>query len=85
MRMLIRGATMSNILIQGFSSMYLIMKIVLTSGIIVLISELAKKSTFAGALLASVPVISIIAILWLYAETKIVAYIALPIRIWLDV
>ena len=50
--------------------MYLIIKIVLTSGIIVLISELAKKSTFAGALLASVPVISIIAILWLYAETK---------------
>jgi uncharacterized membrane protein (GlpM family) len=50
--------------------MYLIIKIVLTSGIIVLISELAKKSTFAGALLAFVPVISIIAILWLYAETK---------------
>ena len=50
--------------------MYIIIKIVLTSGIIVLISELAKKSTLAGALLASVPVVSIIAILWLYAETK---------------
>lgn len=38
--------------------------------LIVLISEIAKRSTLAGAILASVPLVSVLAMLWLYVETK---------------
>ena len=47
-----------------------IFKLFVTSLLIVLISELSKRSTFLGALLASVPLISVLAIMWLYLETK---------------
>jgi hypothetical protein len=49
---------------------YLIFKLFVTSLLIVLISELSKRSTFVGALLASVPIVSVLAIMWLYLETK---------------
>ncbi len=50
--------------------MYLLVKIILTSAIIVLVSEVAKKSTLAAALLASVPLVSILAITWVFVETR---------------
>ena len=49
---------------------YYVIKIIVTTVLIVLISELAKRSSFAGALLASVPVISVLAMLWLYVDTR---------------
>lgn len=49
---------------------YYITKIALTTGLIVLISELAKRSSFIGALLASIPLVSVLAMCWLYVETK---------------
>ncbi|HDS02901.1 MAG TPA: DUF3147 family protein [Firmicutes bacterium] len=45
-------------------------KIVLTTLIIVLISEISKRNTFIGALLASLPLTSLLAIIWIYIETK---------------
>lgn len=45
-------------------------KIVITTLLIVLISEIAKRSSLAGALLASVPLVSVMAMLWLYVDTK---------------
>jgi hypothetical protein len=36
----------------------------------VAIAEIAKRSSFAGALLASVPLISVLAMFWLYVDTK---------------
>ena len=48
---------------------YLI-KIAVTTVLIVAISEIAKRSSFVGALLASVPLISVLAITWLYFDTK---------------
>lgn len=48
---------------------YLI-KLILTSGIIVLVSEVSKRNTFLGGLLASLPLVSYLSMLWLYAETK---------------
>ena len=47
-----------------------IIKLIISSGIIVLVSELAKKSTFIGGLIASIPLISILAMTWLYIDTK---------------
>jgi hypothetical protein len=49
---------------------YYLVKIVITTIFIVLISEIAKRSTFVGAILASVPLISVLAMTWLYIETK---------------
>lgn len=49
---------------------YYLIKIAITTVLIIAISEIAKRSTFLGALLASVPLISVLAMLWLYIDTK---------------
>lgn len=49
---------------------YYILKIVITALLVVLISELSKRSSFAGAFLVSVPFISLLAIMWLYVDTR---------------
>ena len=49
---------------------YYLVKIVITTILIVVISEIAKRSTFVGAILASVPLISVLAMIWLYIDTK---------------
>lgn len=49
---------------------YYIIKIAITTASIVAISEIAKRSSFFGALLASIPLISVLAMLWLYIDTK---------------
>jgi len=49
---------------------YTIIKVIITSLIIVAISELSKRSSFFGALLASLPLTSVLAMLWLYMDTK---------------
>ena len=41
-------------------------KVVITAAVVVAVSELAKRSTFWGALLASLPITSLLAFLWLY-------------------
>ncbi|MDF2181899.1 DUF3147 family protein [Neptuniibacter sp. CAU 1671] len=48
---------------------YYLFKILLTSIVIVVISEIGKRNTLLAALLASVPLISVLAMLWLYIET----------------
>lgn len=49
---------------------YYFTKIAITTVLIVAISEIAKRSSFAGALLASIPLVSVLAMLWLYIDTK---------------
>jgi hypothetical protein len=56
-------------------SQYLV-KIIVTALLVVLISELSKRSTFVGALLASVPVVSVLAMIWLYNDTRDAAQVA---------
>jgi hypothetical protein len=41
-----------------------------------MISEIAKRSTFIGAILASVPLVSVLAMIWLYIDTKDVTKIS---------
>jgi hypothetical protein len=48
---------------------YLI-KIILSALVIVAVSEVGKRSSFLGALLASLPLISFMAMIWLYVDTK---------------
>jgi hypothetical protein len=45
-------------------------KIAITTILIVVVSEVAKRSTFVGAILASIPLISVLAMIWLYIDTK---------------
>ena len=49
---------------------YYTLKIIITTLLIVAISEISKRSTFVGAILASIPLVSVLAMLWLYVDTK---------------
>jgi len=49
---------------------YLVTKFATTAIIVVLVSELAKRSTLAGAILASIPTVSVLAMIWIYIETR---------------
>ncbi len=42
---------------------------VIVTAVVVAIAEIAKRSTFAGAVLASIPLTSVLALIWLYADT----------------
>ena len=55
---------------------YYVVKLVVTSALVVAISELSKRSTLAGSLLASLPLVSVLAMIWLYADTRDVAQVA---------
>lgn len=48
---------------------YYIAKVVVTAVLVVLISEISKRSSFIGAVLASVPLTSVLAMIWLYIDT----------------
>ena len=49
--------------------LYYTIKIMLSALIIVAISEIAKRSSLLGALLASLPLTSLLAFVWLYLDT----------------
>ncbi|MBT4665032.1 MAG: DUF3147 family protein, partial [Opitutae bacterium] len=46
------------------------MKTLLTAGIIVLVSAVAKQKAILGSLIASLPLVSVLGMLWLYGETQ---------------
>lgn len=49
---------------------YYIIKILLSSVTIVAITEIAKRSTLLGSIIASIPLVSLLAFIWLYIDTK---------------
>jgi hypothetical protein len=55
---------------------YYLVKIAVTTILIVVISEIAKRSSFIGALLASIPLVSVLAMIWLYVDTKNVSRVS---------
>ncbi|MBN2870061.1 MAG: DUF3147 family protein, partial [Campylobacterales bacterium] len=55
---------------------YYLAKIAITTVLIVLISEIAKRSSFWAAVLASLPLVSVLAMIWLYVDTKDVAKVS---------
>lgn len=46
-----------------------ILKIAVTAVLVVAIAEVAKRSSLLGAVLASIPLTSVLAMIWLYADT----------------
>lgn len=55
---------------------YYIVKVLITAILVVLISEISKRSSLIGAILASLPMVSILAFIWLYIDTKSVEKIS---------
>ena len=49
---------------------YTLLKLLLSSSIIVLVSEIAKKDNLIGGLIASIPVVSVLSMIWLYIDTN---------------
>jgi len=49
---------------------YVLAKLLITAGLVVLVSETAKRSALWGGLLASLPLVSFLGMIWLYLETK---------------
>jgi ABC-type siderophore export system fused ATPase/permease subunit len=50
--------------------MYYFIKIIITCVFIIAVSEISKRSSFFGAIIASIPIISVLGIIWLYFDTK---------------
>lgn len=48
---------------------FYIVKLIITAILIVLISEIGKHYSLAGALLAAIPLVSILAMTWMYVDT----------------
>jgi len=49
---------------------YYVAKLFISAALIVLISEAAKRSSWLGGFLASLPLLSFLGIVWLYVDTK---------------
>ncbi len=56
--------------------MYYVIKILVTAGLVVAVSEASKRSSLLGGLLASLPLVSFLGFIWLYAETGNVEQVA---------
>lgn len=55
---------------------WLITKYLLTAGVVVLVSEVAKRSDKLGGLVAALPLVTILALIWLYVEDQPIGKIA---------
>lgn len=47
---------------------WLIIKYALTAAVVVLVSEVAKRSDKLGGLIAALPLVTVLALIWMYAE-----------------
>jgi hypothetical protein len=50
--------------------MYFIIKAIISGVLVALISEISRRYTIVGAILASMPITSILALMWLYRDTQ---------------
>ena len=55
---------------------YVIVKTLLSAVIITMISEIAKRSSAFAALVASLPLVSVLSLIWIYHETSDIPRIA---------
>ena len=55
---------------------YFLTKTLISAVLIVAIAEIARRSSMMGAILASVPLVSVLAMLWLYHDTHDAAKVA---------
>ena len=60
--------------------LYYTFKTVITLVLIMAVAEVAKRSSVIGGLIASVPIISVLAMIWLYVDTHDVDKVAMLAR-----
>jgi hypothetical protein len=56
--------------------LFLVTKYLATAGIVVLVSEIAKRSDRLGALIASLPLVTVLTLIWLHIEDQGTAKVA---------
>ena len=61
---------------QAQEMAYYVLKVLISAVLIVLISELGKRSSLFGAILASIPAVSVLAFVWMYLDTGETAKVA---------
>ncbi len=49
---------------------FFLVKILVTAVLVAIVSELSRRNNFLAALLASIPLVSVLALAWLYLETR---------------
>lgn len=59
---------------------YSVIKILISAILIFVISEIAKRSSLLASILASIPLLSVLAMVWLYVDTKNTEAVALLSR-----
>ena len=60
--------------------MYFLLKILITAVVVAAVSDLAKRSSLLAAILASLPLTSLLAIIWLWIDTRDGAQVSLLTR-----
>ena len=55
---------------------YVIIKYLITAAVVVLVSEFAKANDKLGSLIASLPLVTVLALIWLYVEKQPISKIA---------
>lgn len=55
---------------------YIILKYLITAGVVVLVSEFAKRSDKLGGLIAALPMVTVLTLIWLYVEHQPTSKIA---------
>lgn len=68
-------------------NLYFLVKVVVSALIIAVVSEISKRNSTAGALLASLPLTVLLALVWLWHETHDAAHLASWVNqvVWLVV
>ena len=61
---------------QNMNWLDLIAKGIFSGAVVVIASEVAKKTAVFGALITSIPIISVLSLTWLYEDTKDTAQVA---------
>jgi hypothetical protein len=49
---------------------FLVTKYAITAGVVVLVSEVAKRSDRLGALIAALPIVTVLTLIWLHVENQ---------------
>ena len=52
------------------STVFLLWKYLITAAVVVLVSEAAKRSDRAGAVIASLPLVTVLTLIWLHVEDQ---------------
>ncbi len=74
--MIKRKLELVNTYSQSMNWLDLVVRGIFSGAVVVIASEVAKKTVVFGALITSIPIISVLSLTWLYEDTKDTAQVA---------